>query len=228
MGARRPRASSGGRGRGLSRGPRALPLGGGLRLPTLPPLSSSAHSPPACAFGRGCEAAPCTGCGLPSGGGGGGGGSREPPPRGPRLTQALPPPSPSGQHCGCHRRCTHTALGRRRVPPPGVVCARLRRAGAGSPIGRDPRGSRREQAAKGAGSRGVRVLLCPPPRVAVPSGGGGASPRLRGGGGSALLRPAGRGGSGRGGEGGPLRRPPPPCPVGCQPAILCLRGTPPG
>ena len=96
----------GGWGGGSRRGPPALPLGGGPRFPTLPPLASSAHSPPACAFGRGREAAPCTGCGLPGGGGGGGWAAREPPPRGPRQTQTLPPSSPSGQQCGCHWRCS--------------------------------------------------------------------------------------------------------------------------
>ena len=60
----------GGWGGGSRCGPPALPLGGGPRFPTLPPLSSSPHSPPACAFGRGRGAAPCTGCGLPGGGGG--------------------------------------------------------------------------------------------------------------------------------------------------------------
>ena len=84
----------------------------------------------------------------------------------------------------------------------------------------------REQAAGGAGARGVRVQLRPPPpRVVVPSGGGGAFPRLQGGGGSALLRPAGRR-ERRGG--GPLRRSPPSCPVGCRPAIICPRRAPLG
>ena len=140
--------------------------------------------------------------------GGGGGAARGPLPRGPLLTRNLPLPSRSGQHCGCHWRCSghggrgpHTVLVRRRVPPPGVVRAPLRRAGAGSPIGRDPRGSRR----LGAQGRAVCRSSCPPPppRVAVPSGGGGASPRLRGGEGSALVRPSSQGGG---------AAPPPPAP----------------
>ena len=67
----------------------------------------------------------------------------------------------------------------------------------------------------------------PPPRRSHFWGRGGV-PSAPGGGGSALLRPSSRGGSGGGGEGGPLRRPPPPRPVGCQPAILCLRRAPAG
>ena len=53
----------GGVGGGSRRGLPAPPLGGGPRFPTLGPLLTSAHSPPACAFGRGGGAAP--------GGGGG-------------------------------------------------------------------------------------------------------------------------------------------------------------
>ena len=203
-----PRGLPAGRGAGRgARGPLAPPLGGGPRFPTLPPLSSSVQSPPASAFGRGREAAPCTGCGLPGRGGGGGGAARGPLPRGPLQTRDLPLPSPSGQHCACHGRCSgngergpNTVLVRRRVPPLGVVRAPLRRAGAGSCISRDP-------------------------RVPVPSGGGGASPWLREGGGSALLQPSSRG---RGEGEGALRRPPPPRPIWCRPAILRLRRAPPG
>ena len=53
------RAGGGGGGGGGSRcGLPAHPPGGRSRFPTLAPLSSSAHSPPACAFGRGRGAAP--------------------------------------------------------------------------------------------------------------------------------------------------------------------------
>ena len=80
----------------------------------------------------------------------------------------------------------------------------------------------REQAAGGAGARGVQVQLRPPPpRVAVPSGGGGAFPRLRGGGGPALLRPSSRGGERRGGGVGRAALPPPAPPprlaLACHP-----------
>ena len=47
----------GGGGGGLRRGLPAPPLGGGPRFPTLATILSSAHSPPACAFGRGRGAA---------------------------------------------------------------------------------------------------------------------------------------------------------------------------
>ena len=48
----------GGWGGGSRRGLPAPPLGGGAQFPTLAPLLSSAHSPPACAIGRGPGAAP--------------------------------------------------------------------------------------------------------------------------------------------------------------------------
>ena len=57
----RPRGlrADGGGGAGGSRRNLPVPLlGGGPRFPTLPPLLSSAHSPPACASGRGRGAAP--------------------------------------------------------------------------------------------------------------------------------------------------------------------------
>ena len=78
----------GGGGGGLHRGPPApapapaLPLGGGPGFPSLAPLLSSAHSPPACAFGRGPGAAP--------GGGGMRGGPWTAPPGAP---SDLNPPS---------------------------------------------------------------------------------------------------------------------------------------
>ena len=158
---------------------------------------------------------------------GGEGAARGPLPRGPLLTGTLPLPSPSGQHCGCHWRCSghrgrgpHTVLVRRRVPAPGVVRAPLRRAGAGSPIGRHPRGSRR----LGALGRAVcRSSWAPPPLRRGPFWGRGGVPSAPGGwrvGAPAALKP--------GGEGGALRRPPPPRPVGRWPATLCLRRAPPG
>ena len=52
------RAGGGGWGGGSRRGLPAPPLVGGLRYPILAPLVSSAHSPPACACGRGRGAAP--------------------------------------------------------------------------------------------------------------------------------------------------------------------------
>ena len=124
------------------------------------------------------------------------------------------------------KRGLHTLLVRRRAPPPSLVRALLRRAGVGSPFGRDPRGSRRLRAPGRAVCRSSRIPP-PPPRVAVPSGGGGAHPRLRGAEGRSCGSQAG--GGERGGGGGLWgAAPPPPRPVGRGPAIRCLRGAPPG
>ena len=71
----------------------------------------------------------------------------------------------------------------------------------------------REQAAGGAGARGVKVQPHPPPRAVVPSGGGGASSRLQEGGGS-FLWPSSLGGGERGGGGRGGR---PPAPLGVRP-----------
>ena len=119
-------------------------------------------------------------------------------------------------------RCLHTLLVRRRAPPPSLVRALLRRAGVGSPCGRDPRRSRRLGALGRAVCRSSRI---PPPNVAVPSGGGRAPPRLRGGGGSLLWLPSWGGGAGGVGWGG---RPPAPSPrraSACHPlSPLCPPG----
>ena len=86
----------------------------------------------------------------------------------------------------------------------------------------------REQAAGGAGARGVQVQPHPPPpRVAVPSGGGGASPQLLGGGGSLLL-PSSRGGGAGGGWGGRSTAPRPPVPSGIGLPSVVSGGPPPG
>ena len=84
----------------------------------------------------------------------------------------------------------------------------------------------------GAGPRGVRVQLRPPPGVASLVGEGG---RRLGSGGAGGRRPCGSqagGEQGGGWEGGPLRCSPPPCPVGWPvapaPVILCLRRAPLG
>ena len=138
-----------------------------------------------------------------------------------RPEPPLCPPRVGNGHWGGHGgRGLHTVLVRRRAPPQGLVCAPLRRAGVGSPVGSDPRGSRRLGALGRAVCRSSRT---PPPRVAVPSGGGGGVPSAPGGGGS-LLGPSIWGG----GAVGPLRCPPPPRPVMRWPAIRCLRRAPPG
>ena len=89
----------------------------------------------------------------------------------------------------------------------------------------------REQAAGGAGARGVQVQPHPPPPPASRSllGEGGA-PSAPGGAESRSCGPQDTGGErGGGGEmGGPPHRPPSPRPVGRRPAICCLRRAPPG
>ena len=149
-----------------------------------------------------------------------------------RPEPPLCPPRVGNGHGGGHGgRGPHTVLVHRRAPPPGLVCAPLRRAGVGSPVGRDPGGSRRQGALGRAVCRSSRTP--PPSRVAVPSGGGGASPRLRGGGGS-LLWPSSLGGGAGGGDGGAA--PPPPAPPprrasachplspACPPGVYSCRG----
>ena len=95
-----------------------------------------------------------------------------------RPEPPLCPPCVGCGHGGGHGgRGPHTVLVRRRAPPPGLVSALLRRAGAGLPVSRNPRGSRR------LGALGRAVCRCsriPPPRVAVPSRGGAAPPREAG------------------------------------------------
>ena len=197
----------------------APPLGGGLRFPALPPLSSLAHSPPACAFCGGRRAVPCTGCGLLGGGGGGlrRGGPWTPPPGAPsdpKPPSALPewatlwvslamlwswgarPPYCSGAPP-------------RAAPGRGLRAAPARWCG----LAHRPRPPR-EQATGGAGARGVQVQLRPPPRFAVPSGGGGGVPSAPGGwgfGAPAALKPGGEQGGGRGGR---SAAPHPPAPSG--------------
>ena len=214
-----PVGGLGGRSR---RGLPAPPLGGGPGFPTLAPFLSSAHSRLRSVGVAGPPHAPGADC--LAGGGGMRGGPWTAPPGAP---SDLPLPSQSGQWSwrGHKGRSPHTVLARRRVPPPGLVRAPLRGAGAGSPVSRDPRGSRRLGALGRAVCRSSRIPP-PPPRVAVPSGGGGASPRLQGGGGS-LLWPSSWGGSrGVGGWGGRSAAPRPPTPSGVDlPSVLS--GAPP-
>ena len=169
-GGRGPRSlrapGGGGGGGGSRRGLPAPPLGGGPRFPTLAPLLSSAHSPPACAFGRGRGAAS----------GGGGGDEGRPVDRSPggpfRPEPALCPPRVGNGHGGGHGgRGLHIALVRRRAPSPGLVCAPLRRAGVGSPVGRDPSGSRRLGAPGRALCRSSRIPPPPAPRSLLGEGG---------------------------------------------------------
>ena len=129
-------------------------------------------------------------------------------------------------------RRPHAVLLRRRVPPLGLVRAPLRRAGAGSPDGRDPCRSRR----LGALGRAVCRSSCVPAPASRsvlgeggrPLGSGGAEGRRscgpQAGGGS-------RGGGGRGG-GAPPPPAPPPCRVSachplspaCPPGVYSCHG----
>ena len=131
---------------------------------------------------------------------------------------------------GSWGRGPHTAPVRSRAPPPGCgSCAVLARWCGVTRLPRPPRG----QAVGGAGARGMRVQLRPPPGRHGPFWGREDAPSAAGGGrGSAPPWPAGRGGVGGRGEGGPRR-----CfplirpggrPVGPGPVPLPLRRTPPG
>ena len=114
-----------------------------------------------------------------------------------RPEPPLCPPRVGNGHGKDHGgRGPHTVLARRCAPPSDLVRARLRRAGVGSPVGRDPRGSRRRGALGRAVCRSSRI---PPPRVAVPSGGGGGGvPSALGGADGRSCGPQ-AGGSGAGG-----------------------------
>ena len=140
-----------------------------------------------------------------------------PPTRAPSVGDAGPPPAPDaacraggGEGLPVNRslgghvrpkpslrppRVGHTALVRRRVPLPGVARASLRRACAGPPVGRDPRGSRR----RGALGRAACGSSCaPPPPHCGPFWGRGGVPLVPGGAG---------GGGGRGGRSAAPRPP---------------------
>ena len=190
----------GGGGGGSGCGLPAPPLGGGPRFRTLAPLSSSAHSPPACAFGRGRGAAP--------GGGGGEGRPVDRSPGGPfRHEPSLCPPRVGNGHGGGHDgRSPHTVLVRRHVPPPGC-----------GPVGRDPRGSRRLGALGRAVCRPSRI---PPPTASRSLLGERGRPLSSGGAEGRSCGPQAGGGSGGGGGGGaapPLPAPPPCRASACHP-----------
>ena len=203
VGAGPPRLAGrwGGWGGGMSRrGFPAPPLGGGPWFPTPAPLLSLAHSPPACACGRGRGAAP--------GVGGIRGGPWTAPPGAPAdlnppsalpewavvmggSWEARPPYSSGAPPCAAPRLRPRAAPARWC----GLACR--------------PRPPR-EQAAGGAGARGVQVQPHPPPPHCGPFWGRGASPRLRGGGGSLLWFSSWGAGAARGGGWG--GRPPAPPP----------------
>ena len=198
----------------------APPVGGSPWLPTLAPLLSSAHSPPGVRLWSGLRGRP--------GGGGDEGRPVDRSPGGPfRPEPSLCPPRVGNGHGGGSRGarppycsgappCAAPRLG------PRAALARW------SGLARRPRPPR-DQAAGGAGARGVQVQPHPPPPPASrsllgeggrPLGSGGAEGRSCG--------PQVGGGSRGGGTGGPLRCPLPPRPVGRRPAIRCLQRAPPG
>ena len=142
-----------------------------------------------------------------------------------RPEPPLCPPRVGNGHGGGHGgRGPHTVLVRRRAPSPSLVRVPLRRAGVGSPVGRDPRGSKRLGAPGRAVCRSSRTPHPPASRSLLGEGG---RPL---GSGRAEGRPCGPqlGGGEGGGMGGPPHRPPPPRPIGRRPAISCLRCAPLG
>ena len=212
------RAGGGGGGGGRSRrGLPAPPLSGGPWFPTLDPLLPSAHSPPACACGRGRGAAP--------GWGGMRGGPWTAPPGAPaNLNPASALPEWAVVMGGSWGARPPYLSGAPPCAAPRLVPRAAPARWAWLPCRPRPP---REQAAGGAGARGLQVRPHPPPPVSRSLlGEGGASPRLRRNGGS-LLWPSSWGGAEQGGGGGGAA-PPPPSPVGRRPAICCLRRAPPG
>ena len=221
--------ASGGGGRG-PRGLRAGGGGGGVGVVPRPPCSPSGWPPavphpgpslvggalpPACACGRGRGAAP------------GWGGMRGGPRTAPLGAPAdLNPPSAVPEwavvmggswgarppYCSGAPPCAAPRLGPRAAPARwcGLACR--------------PRPPR-EQAAGGAGARGVQVQPHPPPPRRCPFWGRGGVPSAPGG---QRVAPVALklGGGERGGGWGAA--PPPPRPVGRRPAIRCLRRAPPG
>ena len=213
----------GGGGGGSRRGLPAPPLGGGPRFPILAPLVSLAHSPPACACGGGRGAAP------------GWGGMRGSPRTAPLGAPAdLNPPSalpkwalvmggswgPRPPYCSDTPPCAAPKLGPRVAPARWCWLACRPRPP-------------REQAAGGAGARGVQVKPhSPPPPRRGPFWGRGGAPSAPGGRGVAPVARKLGGGSGGGGGGGAA--PPPPLPrrasachpfsPACPPGVYSCRG----
>ena len=220
MGAGAPAACGpvGGVGGGSRRGLPAPPLGGGPRFPTVAPLLSSPHSPPAGACGRGRGAAP-RGRGM----------RRGPWTAPPGAPSDLNPPSALPEwavvmggswgarppYCSGALPCAAPRVGPRAAP-------RRFRGLSGQP--RPPR----EQAAGGAGARGVQVQPHPPPPRRGPFWGRGGVGAAAGGAEGRFCGPQAGGGE-RGGGGGfrgcpSALRSPAPSGVG----LLCVvSGVPP-
>ena len=188
-----------GGGGGLAPRSPCSPLGWRPADSILASLVSSAHSLPACACGRGRGAAPSWG-GLR-------GGLWTAPPGAPAD---LNPPSALPEWAvvtggSCRARPPYCSRAPPCAAPKLGVCVAPARC-CGLALRRRPP---REQAAGGAGARGVQVQAHPPPRFAVPSGGGGGGvPSAPGGRRAAPVAAKLEGGSRGGGVGGPPPRPP--------------------
>ena len=225
-GGRRPRglraSGGGGGGGGSRRGLPAPPLGGGPWYPILAPLVPLAHSPPACACGRGRGAAPGLGGmrrgpwtappGAPA--------DLNPPPALPEWAVVMGGSWGAGPpYCSGAPPCAAPKLGPRVAPARwcGLACR--------------PRPPR-EQAAGGAGARGVQVQPHPPPPPPASRSllGEGGRPLGSGGGGGSLLWLLSWGGGG-GGWGGRSPAPLPrrasachPLSPACPPGVYSCRG----
>ena len=210
----------GGVGGGSRRGLPAPLRGGGLRYSILAPLVSWAHSPLACACGRGRGAAL------------GWGGVRGGPWTAPLGAPAdLNPPSALPEwavvtggscrvrppYCSAAPPCAAPKLGAR-VAPARWFWAR---PAAATPAGAGGWGR------WGARCAGPAASPLPASRSLL-GGGGGGRPLGSGGAESRSCGSRAGGGERGGGWGGRHPAPPPPRPVGRQPAIRCLRRAPPG
>ena len=228
-----PASGAGGRGpRGLRAGGGGP--GGGRVASSLLPSSGAARGslpwPPTCRRRTPPRRARSVGvAGLPRGGGGDEGRPVDRSPGGSfRPEPPLCPPRVGNGHGGGQGgRGLHTGLVRCCAPSQGLIRAPLGRAGVGSPVGRDPRGSRRLGAPGPAVCRSSRIPP-PPPRHRGPFWGRGGVPSAPGGRRVAPVALKLRGGSGGEGVGGPPQCPSPPRPVGRRPAIRCLWRAPPG
>ena len=182
---------------------RGLPAPGGSRGSLPWPLSCRRRTPP--------RRARSVGVARPPRGGGDEGRPVDRSAGGPfRSEPPLCPPRVGNGHGGGHGgRGLHTILVRRCAPPPGLVRAPLWRAGVGSFVSRDTRGSRRLGALGRAVCRSSRT---PPPRRG-PFWGRGGVPSAPGGRRVAPVALKLGGGAG-GGWGGCSAAPRPPAPSG--------------
>ena len=208
-------------------------LGGGGRAaaPLLPLWGAARGSlpwPPSCHHRTPPRSARSVGVAGPPRGGGDEGRPVDRSPEG--LLRPEPPLCPprvgNGHGGGQGGRGLHTVLVRRRGPSPGLVRAPLWRAGMGSPVNRDPRGSRRLGAPGRAVCRSSRI---PPPPHRGPFWGRGGVPSAPGGRRVAPVALKRGGGSGGGGCWGGRRtvcRPPAPSGVGLPSVVsgVPLRG----